>query len=252
MVWLILPTYEEAGNVERVVEAALQALERAAPGGHRVLVVDDASPDGTGAIAERLAERHAAVQVLHRTGREGLGPAYLAGFDAALRGGATHVVQMDADLSHDPADIVRLVEAAHDADLVLGSRYVRGGGVRDWGPVRRVVSRAGCLYARAVLGVPIRDLTGGFKCFRREVLEAIDLAHARSHGYVFQVELTYRAAQAGFRIRELPIIFRDRTEGRSKMSWSIALEAVVLVPRMRWGRRGRMLGDEMRALSDMR
>src|SRR5918998_2946187 len=130
MVWLILPTYEEAGNVERVVAAALEALERAAPGGHRVLVVDDSSPDGTGEIADRLAERHAAVQVLHRTGREGLGPAYLAGFDAALRGGATHVIQMDADLSHDPADIVRLVAAARDADLVLGSRYVRGGGVR--------------------------------------------------------------------------------------------------------------------------
>jgi dolichol-phosphate mannosyltransferase len=252
MVWLILPTYEEAGNVERVVEASLRALERAAPGGHRILVVDDASPDGTGAIADRLAERHPAVQVLHRAGREGLGPAYLAGFATALRGGATHVIEMDADLSHDPADIVRLLDAARDADLVLGSRYVRGGGVRDWGPVRRVVSRAGCMYARAVLGVPVRDLTGGFKCFRREVLEAIDLAHARSHGYVFQVELTYRAAQAGFRIRELPITFRDRAAGRSKMSWSIALEAVVLVPRLRWGRRGRTLGAEMRALSDMR
>ena len=252
MVWLILPTYEEAGNVERVVTAALEALERVAPGDHRVLVVDDASPDGTGEIADRLAERHPAVAVLHRQAREGLGPAYLAGFDEALRGGARLIMEMDADLSHDAADIVRLVEAARDADLVLGSRYVDGGGVRDWGPARRVVSRAGCWYARTVLGLGVRDLTGGFKCFRREVLEAIDLAHARSHGYVFQVELTYRACQAGFRVREVPIIFRDRTVGRSKMSWRIAVEAMVLVPRLRWGKRGRTLGAQMRALSDMR
>jgi dolichol-phosphate mannosyltransferase len=252
VVWLILPTYEEAGNVERVVVAALQALERAAPGDHRVLVVDDDSPDGTGAIADRLAERWPAVEVLHRHEREGLGPAYLAGFDVALRAGATHVVEMDADMSHDPADIVRLLEAARDADLVLGSRYARGGAVRDWGPVRRVVSRAGCLYAQLVLGLHIHDLTGGFKCFRREVLEAIDLAHARSHGYAFQVELTYRAVQAGFKVVEVPITFRDRLEGRSKMSWGIALEAALLVPRLRWGRRGRALGREMRALSDMR
>jgi dolichol-phosphate mannosyltransferase len=252
MVWLILPTYEEAGNVERVVEAALVALERAAPGAHRILVVDDDSPDGTGTIADALAARHPAVAVLHRTEREGLGPAYLAGFAEALRGGATLVLEMDADLSHDPADIVRLVAAAQDADLVLGSRYVPGGHVRDWGPVRRVISRGGSLYAQAVLGLRVHDLTGGFKCFRREVLEAIDLAEARSHGYVFQIELTYRAAQAGFRVREIPITFRDRVAGRSKMSWRIALEAVVLVPRLRWGRRGRALGAQMRALSDMR
>jgi dolichol-phosphate mannosyltransferase len=252
MVWLILPTYEEAGNVERVVMAALPALERAAPGRHRVLVVDDDSPDGTGDIADRLAERHEAVEVLHRTAREGLGPAYLAGFGVALRGGATHVVEMDADLSHDPGDIARLLEACEDADLALGSRYAPGGAVHDWGPVRRIVSRAGCLYAQRVLGVEVRDLTGGFKCFRREVLDAIDLAHARSHGYVFQIELTYRALQAGFRVREVPITFRDRIEGRSKMSWAIALEAMLLVPRLRFGRRGRALGAQMRALSDMR
>jgi dolichol-phosphate mannosyltransferase len=252
MVWLILPTYEEAGNVERVVAASLQALERAAPGAHRVLVVDDGSPDGTGEIADRLAAASPAVQVLHRTSREGLGPAYLAGFDVALRGGATHVLEMDADLSHDPSDIVRLLERAADADLVLGSRYVPGGGVRDWGPLRRVVSRAGSWYAHRVLGLDVRDLTGGFKCFRREVLEAIDLAEARSHGYVFQIELTYRAVQAGFRVVEVPIVFRDREHGRSKMSWRIALEAVVLVPRLRFGRRGRVLGAHMRALSDMR
>jgi len=252
MVWLILPTYDEAGNVERAVEAALASLRRVAPGAHRVLVVDDDSPDGTGEIADRLAERHDAVGVLHRSAREGLGPAYLAGFDAALRGGATLVLQMDADLSHDPADVVRLVEAARDADLVLGSRYVRGGQVLDWGPVRRVLSRGGSWYARTVLGLDVRDLTGGFKCFRREVLESIDLAEARSHGYVFQVELTYRAVQAGFRVREIPVTFRDRTRGTSKMSWRIALEAALLVPRLRFGRRGRAVGAHMRALSDMR
>ncbi|MEA2178547.1 MAG: dolichol-phosphate mannosyltransferase [Solirubrobacteraceae bacterium] len=252
MVWLILPTYEEAGNVERVVEAALVSLERVAPGSHRILVVDDDSPDGTGRIADGLAARHPAVEVLHRTLREGLGPAYLAGFDVALHGGATRVLQMDADLSHDPTDIVRLVEAAQDADLVLGSRYVRGGGVGDWGPVRRLLSRGGSWYAKSVLGLPIRDLTGGFKCFRREVLESLDLAEARSHGYVFQIELTYRALQAGFRVTEIPITFRDRTLGRSKMSWHIALEAIALVPRLRWGRRGRAVGAHMRSLSDMR
>ncbi len=252
MVWLILPTYEEAGNVERVVRAALDALERASPGSHRILVVDDNSPDGTGRIADALAAELPAVGVLHRTEREGLGPAYLAGFDEALRGGATLVLEMDADLSHDPNDIPRLVAAAHDADLVLGSRYVPGGGVTHWGPVRQVISRAGSAYARRMLGLQLRDLTGGFKCFRREVLEAIDLAEARSHGYVFQIELTYRAAQAGFRVVEVPITFRDRDLGRSKMSWRIALEAVVLVPRLRWGRRGRALGVHMRAMSHMR
>jgi dolichol-phosphate mannosyltransferase len=252
MVWLILPTYEEAGNLERVVQAALDALERAAPGGHAILVVDDSSPDGTGELADALAARHPAVRVLHREEREGLGPAYLAGFAEALRGGATHVMEMDADLSHDPADIERLLAAARDADLVLGSRYVEGGGVSHWGPLREVISRAGSLYARRVLGLHVRDLTGGFKCFRREVLEAIDLAEARSHGYVFQIELTYRAIQAGFRVVEVPITFRDRALGHSKMSWRIALEAVVLVPRLRWGRRGRALGVHMRALSHMR
>jgi dolichol-phosphate mannosyltransferase len=252
MVWLILPTYEEAGNLERVVLAALDALERAAPGSHTILVVDDASPDGTGDVADALAAQHPAVRVLHRQGREGLGPAYLAGFDLALRGGAQLVLEMDADLSHDPADIERLVAAAQDADLVLGSRYVPGGGVRDWGLVRRTISRVGGWYAEAVLGLRIKDLTGGFKCFRREVLEAIDLAEARSHGYVFQIELTYRAVQAGFRVVEVPITFRDRALGRSKMSWRIALEAVVLVPRLRWGRRGRAVGVHMRALSHMR
>ena len=235
-VWLILPTYDEAENVEQVVEAARAVLERAAPGGHRILVVDDGSPDGTGAIADRLAREHDDVEVLHRTTREGLGPAYLAGFAHALERGAQLVMEMDADFSHDPADLARLVAAAEEADLVLGSRYVAGGGVTDWGRLRRLVSRGGSLYARIVLGLDVRDLTGGLKCFRREVLEAIDLPSVRSRGYAFQVELTHRAVRAGFRVVELPIVFRDRTRGRSKMSWRIAGEAALLVPLMRFGR----------------
>ncbi len=239
--WLILPTFDEAENIEAIVLAALAVLQDAVPGAHRILVVDDASPDGTGEIADRLAAEHDAVEVLHRRGREGLGPAYLAGFDHALRGGAGLVLEMDADFSHDPADLARLIAAAGDADVVLGSRYVAGGGVSDWGRVRRAVSRGGSWYARRVLGIGIRDLTGGFKCFRREVLEALDLPTVRSHGYAFQVELTYRAVLAGFRVVEVPITFRDRLHGTSKMSWRIAAEAVVLVPRLRFGRRARRL-----------
>ncbi|HTN23375.1 MAG TPA: polyprenol monophosphomannose synthase [Solirubrobacteraceae bacterium] len=241
--WLILPTYDEAENIEAIVGAALAVLEQAAPGGHRILVVDDGSPDGTGAIADRLAAAHGAVEVLHRTTREGLGPAYLAGFARALDGGASHVMEMDSDFSHDPADLARLLAAAADADLVLGSRYVAGGGVSDWGRIRRLVSRGGSWYAQRVLGLPIRDLTGGFKCFRREVLEAIDLPTVRSRGYAFQVELTYRAARAGFRIVELPIVFRDRRLGHSKMSLRIAGEAALLVPRLRFGRSARISGQ---------
>jgi dolichol-phosphate mannosyltransferase len=231
--WLILPTYDEAENIEAIVAAARTALATAAPGGYRILVVDDGSPDGTGDIADRLAAEHAEVEVLHRTVREGLGPAYLAGFAHALAGGAAYVLEMDADFSHDPADLARLLAAASDADLVLGSRYVAGGGVSDWGRVRRLVSRGGSWYARRVLGLRVRDLTGGFKCFRREVLEAIDLPTVRSRGYAFQVELTHRAVRAGFRVVELPIVFRDRRAGRSKMSWRIASEAALLVPQLR-------------------
>jgi dolichol-phosphate mannosyltransferase len=174
------------------------------------------------------------VEVLHRSERAGLGPAYLAGFARALEGGAGFVLEMDSDSSHDPADLARLLAAAReDADLVLGSRYVPGGAVTDWGLVRRAVSRGGSWYARVVLGLAVRDLTGGFKCFRAEVLRSIDLPSVRSVGYAFQVELTYRAVQAGFRVCEVPIAFRDRTAGRSKMSWRIAGEAVVLVPQLR-------------------
>jgi dolichol-phosphate mannosyltransferase len=232
--WVILPTYNEAENLEMAAGAILLALAEAAPAGHRVLIVDDASPDGTGALADGLAEAHpGVVAVLHRRAKQGLGRAYLAGFARALYAGAGLVVEMDADLSHDPADLPRLAAAARDADLVLGSRYVPGGQVLGWGPVRRALSRGGCWYAQAMLDLNVRDLTGGFKCFRREVLEAIDLPSVRSQGYGFQVELTYRAVRAGFRVREIPIAFRDRRAGESKMSWRIALEAVWRVPQIR-------------------
>jgi dolichol-phosphate mannosyltransferase len=237
--WLILPTYDEAENVEAIVTAALAVLERAAPEGHRVLIVDDDSPDGTGRIADRLAAEHEAVEVLHRTLREGLGPAYLAGFDHALRHGAGYLFEMDADFSHDPADLARLLECVRgDADVALGSRYVPGGGVEDWGLLRRLVSTGGSWYARVVLNLGIRDLTGGFKCFRREVLEGIDLPTVRTRGYGFQIELTYRALMAGFRVVELPIVFRNRRYGKSKMSPRIAGEAIWLIPQLRQKRRG--------------
>jgi dolichol-phosphate mannosyltransferase len=232
--WLILPTFNEAENIEAIVRAADGVLAAAAPEGHRILVVDDTSPDGTGAIADRLATELEAVEVLHRTQRQGLGPAYLAGFAHALNGGASHVMEMDSDFSHDPKDLARLLDATREgADLALGSRYVPGGGVTDWGLLRQFVSRGGSWYARVVLGLQVRDLTGGFKCFRREVLEAIDLPTVRSQGYAFQVELTYRAALNGFRVVEVPITFRDRQLGHSKMSWRIAVEAMWLVPQLR-------------------
>jgi dolichol-phosphate mannosyltransferase len=216
------------------VHAVLPVLERAAPEGHRVLIVDDSSPDGTGELADRLATTHEAVEVLHRPTKDGLGPAYLAGFAAALAGGAGRVLEMDADFSHDPADVARLLDASNDADLVLGSRYVDGGGVRDWGALRRFVSRGGSLYARVMLGLPVQDLTGGFKCFNRSALEAIDLPTVRSQGYAFQIELTYRAARRGLRVVEVPIVFRERSVGVSKMSPRIALEAIWRVPQMRF------------------
>ncbi len=231
--WLILPTYNEAENIEAIVRAAREHLSSAGIE-HRVLIVDDGSPDGTGEIADRLAGEQAEVEVLHRPGKGGLGPAYLAGFARALAGGADLVLEMDSDFSHDPADLPRLVAAAENADLVLGSRYVAGGGVTDWGLLRRIVSRAGSAYAQVVLGVPVRDLTGGFKCFRRSVLEALDLDRVHANGYAFQIELTYRAARAGFNITEVPIVFRDRRVGQSKMTPRIALEAVWKVPSLRF------------------
>jgi dolichol-phosphate mannosyltransferase len=233
--WLILPTYNEASNVEAILTAAGGVLSAAAPEGFRVLVVDDGSPDGTGALADAMAERHDWVRVLHRTEKGGIGPAYLAGFAHALEHGAGFVLEMDSDFSHDPADLARLLAAARgEADLVLGSRYVPGGEVKDWGLLRKIISEGGSTYARIVLGLKVRDLTGGFKCFRREVLEAIRFDEVRSRGYAFQVELTYRAVQAGFRVTEVPIVFRDRERGQSKMSWRIAAEAMWLVPLLRF------------------
>ena len=227
--WLILPTYNEAENIAPFVEAVQAEL----PPGARVLIVDDSSPDGTGEIADRLAAEREGVRVLHRPLREGLGPAYIAGFREALAGGAELILEMDSDFSHEPAYLPRLLEAVEDADLAIGSRYVDGGGVGDWGAMRRAISRGGSAYARLVLGVPVADLTGGFKCFRREVLEAIDLDAVQARGYAFQVELTYRAVQRGFRVVEVPIVFRDRRVGSSKMSRAIVAEAIWRVPLLR-------------------
>ena len=227
--WIVLPTYDEADNLPGVVRAIRRWLPEA-----RVLVVDDSSPDGTAEVAERLG-----VDVLRRPVKQGLGPAYVAGFARAIEAGAQYVFEMDADGSHDPADLPRLLAAVRDdgADLALGSRYVRGGGVENWHWLRRAVSRAGCLYARLVLRVPVRDLTGGFKCFRAETLRAIDFSTVRSRGYAFQVELTYRTLMAGRRVHELPIVFHERREGQSKMTGRIALEAVWLLPRLRAAQR---------------
>ena len=231
--WVVLPTYNEAENVAPLVEATLAKL----PASGQVLIVDDNSPDGTGEIADRLVAEHERVEVLHRPRKEGLGPAYIDGFRHALAAGAGLIVEMDADFSHEPAYLPRLLAAAERADLAIGSRYVPGGGVGDWGALRRGISRGGSAYARLVLGVGVHDLTGGFKCFRREVLEAIDLDSVRSRGYAFQVELTYRAIQLGFRVAEVPIVFRDRRVGSSKMDRSIVLEAIWRVPLLRLGHR---------------
>jgi len=233
--WLILPTYNEAENIEAIVSASAETLAAASPDGFRILIVDDGSPDGTGQIGDRLAAERSEVEVLHRTSREGLGPAYLAGFEHALSSGAGFVMEMDSDFSHSPADLARLLSAVRDggADLALGSRYVPGGGIENWSASRRVISRGGSLYARLILSLPVNDLTGGFKCFRAEVLEAIDLPSVTARGYAFQIELTYRAIGRGFKVVEVPIVFRDRVAGTSKMSWQITAEAAWLVPAMR-------------------
>ncbi|MBK5117785.1 MAG: polyprenol monophosphomannose synthase [Thermoleophilia bacterium] len=230
---VVVPTYDEADNIEPLTASLLDVLPR----GAGITIVDDNSPDGTGAIADRLAQMHPVVDVLHRTTKEGLGPAYVAGFRHVLAAGADLIVQMDADFSHDPADVPRLIAATSGADLVLGSRYVAGGRVGEWGAARRQISRLGSAYARAWLGVGVRDLTGGFKCFRREVLEEIGIETVGSLGYAFQVETTYRTIKAGFRVVEVPIYFHDRRVGESKMTRSIVAEAAWRVPRMRFGGR---------------
>jgi dolichol-phosphate mannosyltransferase len=230
--WLVLPTYNEAENLEPLVAAALANLPESA----RVLVVDDSSPDGTGELADRLAAAEPRIEVLHRAEKEGLGPAYIAGFRRALAEGAGFVIEMDSDFSHDPADLPRLLAATEEADIAIGSRYVSGGGVENWSRLRQAISRGGGTYARLILGLPVRDLTGGYKCFRREVLEAIDLDAIASRGYAFQVEMTYRAVELGFTVAEVPIVFRERRAGASKMSRSIVAEAAWQVPKMRWGK----------------
>jgi dolichol-phosphate mannosyltransferase len=230
---ICLPTYNEAPNLEPMLRALADVLRP----GDRVLVIDDASPDGTGALAERLAGELGFVDVLHRPAKEGLGPAYLAGFRRVLDGDAELILEMDCDFSHDPRDVPRLIAAVEDgADLALGSRYVAGGRVGSWGIVRRLISRGASIYTALFLHMGVRDPTGGFKCFRRRVLETIDLDAITARGYAFQIETTYRAKQAGFTVVEVPITFDDRTEGSSKMSRRIVLEAVWRVPLLRLGR----------------
>jgi dolichol-phosphate mannosyltransferase len=229
--WVILPTYDERENLDGISAAILDALP-----GATLLVVDDASPDGTGEIADALAAADPRVVVRHRPGKQGLGRAYLDGFDIALRGGAGAVIQMDADWSHDPDALPSLLEpvTAGRADLVIGSRYTAGGGVEDWGFIRRFISRGGSTFARIVLGLGPRDLTGGFKAWRASTLTAVPFDGVRAGGYVFQIEMTYRASRLGARVAEVPIIFRDRRLGQSKMSRRIIVEALFVVLRLRW------------------
>jgi dolichol-phosphate mannosyltransferase len=227
-----LPTYNERDNLEPMVRA-LDDVFRRQELDARVLVIDDSSPDGTGELADRLTGEFQFLSVLHRAKKEGLGPAYLAGFVWALATDADRIVEMDCDFSHDPEDLPRLIAATENADLSLGSRYVQGGGTRNWGLARRAVSRFGSFYARILLGVGIRDLTGGFKCFRRSVLEGIGLERISTKGYAFQIETTYRALKVGSRVVEVPIVFSEREAGKSKMSRGIVLEAVTKVPALR-------------------
>jgi dolichol-phosphate mannosyltransferase len=237
--WLILPTYNEAENIEAFIDAVLPVL----PASARILVVDDSSPDGTGEIADRLAAAEPRITVMHRPHKEGLGPAYIAGFRHALDQGAQLLLEMDSDFSHDPSYLPAMLAAMEEADLAIGSRYVAGGGVADWGVVRRTISRGGSAYSRVVLGLDVCDLTAGFKCFRREVLEEIDLDSIEAKGYAFQVEITYRTVQRGFKVVEVPIVFRDRRAGRSKIDRSIVSEAIWRVPQMRFRALGRRRGS---------
>ncbi len=229
---VIIPTYNERDNLGPITSAVLAAEPRV-----DVLVVDDNSPDGTGQLADELAAKEPRIRVLHREKKEGLGRAYLAAFRWGLAENYQYIIEMDADFSHDPRYLPTLInEAQNGADLVLGSRYVTGGGTVNWGIGRQIMSKGGSLYARSILGVGIRDLTGGFKCFNRRVLEGIDLDHVQSTGYGFQIELTYRAIKKGFTIKEVPIVFEDRRVGQSKMSRKIFLEAFTMVWKLRLGK----------------
>jgi len=234
-----LPTYNELENIEPMVRALGEQIDTARD---RVLVIDDNSPDGTGEAAAALAAELGWVDVLHRPAKAGLGPAYVAGFKQALAAGAELVLEIDCDFSHNPADVPRLIAACEGgADVALGSRWVPGGGTVNWGAGRTFVSRSGSLYARTILGIPVRDLTGGFKCFRRAVLEGIELDAVAAKGYGFQIETTYRALRAGFTVVEIPITFVDRRVGESKMDGSIVVEAMLQVPALRYrALRGRL------------
>jgi dolichol-phosphate mannosyltransferase len=227
-----LPTYNERDNLGPMVRALDEVVRRHELDA-RVLVIDDSSPDGTGELADRLTGEFRFLSVLHRPKKEGLGPAYLAGFVWALATDADRIVEMDCDFSHDPEDLPRLLAATQNADLALGSRYMKGGGTRNWSLARRAVSRFGSVYARILLGVEVRDLTSGFKCFRRSVLEAIGLERVSTKGYAFQIETTYRALRVGCRVVEVPIVFSERDAGKSKMSRAIVLEAMAKVPALR-------------------
>ena len=229
---ICLPTYNERANLEPIARRLGDVLE-SVDAEARVLVIDDSSPDGTGELADRLSGELSFLSILHRTRKDGLGPAYIAGFRWALDHGADLVVQMDADFSHDPADVPRLVSASEHAGLVLGSRYVEGGGTKNWGKGRQGISRFGSLYARTILGVGARDLTGGFKCWRREALEALPLDRIRTKGYAFQIETTYRAIRSGTEVAEVPIVFAERRSGGSKMTRGIVFEAMWKVPELR-------------------
>jgi dolichol-phosphate mannosyltransferase len=224
----VVPTYNEVENLPELIRR-LEGLDLDL----HVLVVDDNSPDGTGQLAEELAATRAWLHVMHRPGKQGLGTAYVEGFRYALENGFEAIGEMDADLSHDPAYLPAMLGALENADLVLGSRYQPGGGVRNWGPLRKVISQGGSLYARMVLGVRVRDLTGGFKLFRRRVLEGLNLDTVRSNGYSFQIEMTYRALRRGYRVVEVPIVFENRRVGKSKLTRQVVLEAMLMVPRLR-------------------
>ena len=227
---VIVPTYNERENIRRLVDAVLRQDGRI-----EVLVVDDGSPDGTGQIVADLSAADPRVHLLERAQKMGLGTAYIAGFRWALERGYDYVLEMDADFSHDPAHLPQFLRAIEDADLVLGSRYQQGRvTVVNWPIGRLILSYTANLYARAVTGLPVWDATGGFKCFRRAVLESVDFSHVRSNGYAFQIEMSFRAWKRSFRIVEIPIVFVDRTEGTSKMSQSIVREAIWMVWRLRW------------------